>query len=169
MNLQKAISQLDNQGQGIICLAKGMSQNETRWKPDPQSWSVLEVLNHLVDEEVLDFRCHLEHILHTPNAPWPKIDPEGWVTEKAYNERSLDDTILNFQRERQNSIAWLSTLNTPDWDVFTSLPYGNLRVGDMLASWLAHDLLHIRQLVELRYALTSNANAPYHLDYAGEW
>ena len=69
MDLQKAIQQLNEQGQAILVLGTGFALPEARWKPDPESWSVLEVLNHLVDEEVLDFRRHLDHILHTPERP----------------------------------------------------------------------------------------------------
>jgi hypothetical protein len=39
----------------------------------------------------------------------------------------------------------------------------------MLASWLAHDLLHLRQLIELRYQLTKSNSTPFNVDYAGKW
>jgi len=38
-----------------------------------------------------------------------------------------------------------------------------------MAAWVAHDLLHLRQLVELHYAWTVAKAAPYSLQYAGEW
>jgi hypothetical protein len=91
------------------------------------------------------------------------------VTEKAYNQRSLAASIQNFRRERDQSLTWLSELKDPNWESFPSLPWGKLTAGDMLASWLAHDLLHIRQLVELRYALTALDCAPHQVSYAGEW
>jgi len=169
MDLQKAIQQLNKQGQAILALGAGFSQSEARWKPNPESWSVLEVLNHLVDEEILDFRRHLDHILHTPESPWPKIDPQGWVTEKQYNQRDLDNTIAKFRTEREKSLAWLGELETPDWDSAVSMPWGSLTAGDMLASWLAHDILHIRQLNELRYQITITRCEPYRVSYAGEW
>lgn len=67
MNLNDAISQLEHQGSAIISLGKGISMAQARWKPSPEDWSILEVLNHLVDEETLDFRRHLHHILFTPD------------------------------------------------------------------------------------------------------
>jgi hypothetical protein len=36
-------------------------------------------------------------------------------------------------------------------------------------AWLAHDLLHMRQIVELRYAYHQWQAQPYRVDYAGEW
>lgn len=169
MDTKQASVQLKHQEQAITSLVAGLSIEEARMKPSPESWSILEVLNHLVDEESLDFRRHLDQILNTPNQPWPKIDPEGWVSEKQYNERQLDDTVLNFKAERDKSIAWLMTLTHPNWDASVSLDWGTLTAGDMLASWLAHDLLHLRQLIELRYFLTANTCQPHRVAYAEKW
>lgn len=169
MNLENASIQLIHQEQAIISLASGVTENDSRLKPDPENWSILEVLNHLFDEEVFDFRRHLEHILFTPDMPWPEIDPQGWVTEKQYNKRRLGDTLENFEVEREKSIAWLATLGHPNWNAAVSMPWGSLTAGDMLASWLAHDLLHLRQLVELRYSITASTSSPFRLEYAGDW
>lgn len=169
MDLQNARSQLKAQGQAISTLATGLTIEEARWKPDLESWSVLELLNHLVDEEIYDFRAHLDHILHTPEQPWPQIDPEGWITQRHYNQQNLDETLLRFEAEREKSLTWLAGLPAPDWDATVTWTWGKITVGDMLAAWLAHDLLHLRQLVELRYQVTKASNQPYQLDYAGKW
>jgi len=169
MDIASAKDQLRSQGKAIVKLASGLTPEQAQWKPDSESWSVLEVLNHLVDEEVLDFRRHLDHILYSSDEPWPEIDPQGWVTEKKYNERDLEGTLANFQKEREASLAWLRELDEPDWDAEADFPWGEIAAGDMLASWLAHDLLHLRQLVELRYALTIESCQPYGVRYAGEW
>lgn len=169
MNLNDAISQLEHQGNAIVSLGKSVSTEQARWKPSPEDWSILEVLNHLVDEEILDFRRHLHHILFTPDEAWPEIDPQAWVIAKKYNLRNLDTTLENFKSEREKTIRWLSELKTPNWDTSIQMPWGKLSAGDMIASWLAHDLLHLRQLVELRYHLTSTDSLPYMLEYAGKW
>lgn len=169
MDISIANSQLKAQGEAILQLAEGLSLEQARWKPDKKSWSVLEVMSHLVDEEVLDFHRHLDHLLHTPDAPWPEIDPQGWVTAKRYNERQLDETLAAFAAERETSLKWLDTLEDSNWDSAAVMPWGSLSAGDMLASWLAHDLLHLRQLIELRYALTEEGCAPYDIEYAGGW
>ncbi|QRN82634.1 DinB family protein [Chloroflexota bacterium] len=169
MDISIANNQLKAQGEAILQLAEGLTLEQARWKPDEKSWSVLEVMNHLVDEEVLDFRRHLDHLLHTPDAPWPKIDPQGWVTAKRYNERQLDATLAAFTAEREASLKWLDTLQNPNWDSAAVMPWGGLSAGDMLASWLAHDLLHLRQLIELRYTLMEESCLPYSVEYAGGW
>ena len=50
-----------------------------------------------------------------------------------------------------------------------SSPFGLIKAGDMFAAWVAHDLLHTRQLIELRWAFTTQALEPYQVLYAGTW
>lgn len=167
--LENVMTQLKTQGQAIRALISGLSEDDACWKPEPETWSILEVLNHLIDEEIYYFRAHLDHILHTPNQPWPEIDPIGWVSQHQYNEQDLLESLVRFKSEREQSLYWLSELSTPDWDAAVTDPRGTLSAGDMLASWLAHDLLHLRQLTELRYQITTNTSRPYTVYYAGKW
>ena len=153
----------------IRTLTLGVTEVEARFKPDPESWSILEVLCHLYDEEREDFRLHLDTILHRPTEQWAVIDPENWVTERGYNERDLGETLDRFLAERDQSLDWLKSLPAPDWEAEYTDPYGSLKAGEMLASWAAHDILHIRQLVELRYARIKKLADPFDIGYAGEW
>ena len=51
MTLDEMIAQLAIQAGRIRALAEGVSDEQARWKPDAESWSILEVVNHLYDEE----------------------------------------------------------------------------------------------------------------------
>jgi hypothetical protein len=169
MNLETQIAQLTAQAQVIRGLTDGLAPAQAAWKPGPGAWSVVEVVNHLYDEEREDFRAHLDTILAGPDVPWPPIDPQGWVTQRAYNQRDLAGSVASFLREREGSLMWLRGLTAADWDIAHPTPWGSITAGDMLAAWAAHDLLHIRQLVELRWQLTVAAAAPHRVIYAGEW
>jgi hypothetical protein len=129
----------------------------------------MEVLGHLLDEEKLDFRARLDLVLHRPDEEWPRIDPEAWVIEHQYNARELAETLQAFLAERQRSLAWLGTLTAPDWTREYRAPFGPITAGDLLASWAAHDVLHTRQLVELRRARLLANTEPHRTQYAGEW
>ena len=131
---------------------------------------MLEVVNHLYDEEREDFRQRLDLTLHHPSRAWPPIDPESWVIARAYQERDLQESLANFQAERQRSLQWLRALASPDWTRAYRHPGGDvIRAGDLLASWVAHDLLHMRQLVELHYHTVVLYAEPYTVTYAGDW
>jgi uncharacterized damage-inducible protein DinB len=169
MDVNYAVAQMTCQAQAIQALVEGVSDEQARWKPGPDDWSILEVINHLYDEEIEDFRAHLDLVLHHPNEPWSGIDPQGWVTARHYNERELQASLDNLRRARQESLAWLQSLLAPDWQAVRPAPFGEIRAGDMLAAWVAHDLLHMRQLVELHWAYTTQQLQPYGVRYAGVW
>ena len=160
---------MTHNAQKIQMLVQGVSDRQGRWKPDPETWSILEVVNHLLDEEKLDFRVRLEITLYHPAAPWPGIDPQGWVTERRYNERDLAESLGGFLNAREESLAWLRTLSGPNWEASYEAPWGVMRAGDLMASWVGHDLLHMRQLVELHWAYTMKKVEPYRARYAGGW
>jgi hypothetical protein len=169
MNLEVLTKQMASNAQAIQAFVQGVSDEQARWRPKPEEWSILEVINHLLDEENEDFRAHLDLILHHPNDPWPRIDPQGWITERCYNERDLAQSLDGFLRAREESLAWLKGLSSPDWQAAYEAPFGQITAGDMMAAWAAHDLLHTRQLVELNWAYTLQIVGPYRIRYAGDW
>jgi len=150
---------------------EGVGQEQARWKPDPAQWSILEVVAHLADEEVLDFRTRVDLTLNSPEKPWPRIDPERWVSERAYNAMDLSEALERFAGERARSVAWLGELGERDWGAAHEHPrFGPIRAGDLLGSWVAHDLIHVRQINRLHRAWLEHAVAPgFALAYAGRW
>jgi hypothetical protein len=169
MNLDDFTSYMAHSAERIRALVQGVSDEQARWKPGPDDWSILEVINHLYDEEIEDFRLHLDLILHHPNRPWPRIDPQGWVVGRGYNQREVDASLDNFLNAREESLGWLRGLTSPNWQATYDAPFGEITAGDMFASWVMHDLLHMRQLVELHWAYITLSATPYKADYAGPW
>ena len=61
----------------IRAVVAGITQEDACKKPAPESWSILELMCHLYDEEREDFREHLDFILHKPNREWHQIDTKA--------------------------------------------------------------------------------------------
>jgi hypothetical protein len=170
MNPDKLISEMEQSTEIVRALTMDFNPNEAQFKPTPETWSVLEVVCHLLDEEREDFRQRLDIILHRPDAAWPPIDPAGWVTSRKYLERNYADMLYDFFAERKKSLTWLKSLEKPNWEQGVPTPWGKtIKAGDMFAAWVAHDNLHIRQLVELRRVRIENITEPYGVYYAGDW
>ena len=153
----------------VAALVAGLSAEQASWKPDLDTWSVLEVLGHMLDEERLDFRFRLDYVLNRPGEQFPPNDPGRWPVEHGYLDRDPFDTLEDFLVERRKSIEWLQSLGEQDWETAYAAHWGSIKAGDFLVSWPAHDLLHIRQIVEVLWALTSHLSSPYATEYAGEW
>ena len=170
MNLERFTTQFTHNAEAIRGLAQGLSEVQARWKPEPEEWSILEVVNHLYDEEREDFRQRLDLLLHHPGESWLGIDPPAWAVERKYNERELEHSLQNFLKEREKSLDWLKNLVAPNWEATYEHPaVGLLSARDMLSAWLAHDFLHLRQLTELHWAYHAQAVAPARIEYAGDW
>ena len=102
MDYNSLVASLHDRARTIEILARGISDEHARWKPTPDTWSILEVINHLYDEEREDFRARLDIILHRPTEPWAPIHPSAWVTERSYNTRDLDMSVNNWLAEPKN-------------------------------------------------------------------
>lgn len=161
--------QLARNANKIGDMVNGITDEQAIWKPTANDWSILEVINHLYDEEREDFRLRVDFTLHRPGEDPPGIDPEGWVMARGYNQRDPAESHQNFLRERQQSVGWLKGLVTPDWEKRYKRPNFEISAGDLLASWLAHDFLHLRQFTELHYAWVKQQAAPFSVAYAGDW
>jgi len=169
MDVEQVRREMAGNSEAIRALVAGCPREQAVWKPNATSWSILEVVNHLLDEERDDFRRRIDEALHRRGAGWFRLDPERAAIERGYNERDLGRSLDEFLAAREESIRWLAELGTADWTAMQGAPFGEIRAGDFLASWAAHDVLHMRQLVRLKWAYLVEALAPYDVRYAGEW
>lgn len=169
MNLDYVIDRMGANARVFESLTKDIDAEQARWKPAPEKWSILEVVNHLYDEEREDFRRRLELVLTDPALDWPPIAPQEWVTTRAYAERDFSESLNNFLTERQKSLVWLKSLTSPNLESRHEREAGSLSAGDLLASWLAHDFLHIRQLTRLHWQYLTAIAIPFQTEYAGPW
>lgn len=160
----------------LRALLAGLPADDARWKPSAEDWSILEVVCHLGDEEVDDFRMRLRLTVESPGAPWPPIDPQGAARARRYNERDLGESLERFARERVESLRWLRSLRwlnsqgSVDWSVAHAHPeMGAIRAGDLLVSWAAHDALHLRQIAKRLLQLAERDGGGFSSAYAGVW
>ena len=150
----------------ITAMCEQVCEESASIRPDADSWSLNEILGHLIDEEREDFRSRIELLLQDPCEEWPAIDPENWVEEREYRNQSLRELLRLFQDERHRSIAWLRSLDDPDWYLEKEHPAGSLRAGDLLLSWVAHDLAHLRQMALWHMSQNADGFEPFQDDYA---
>lgn len=148
----------------------GVPPEQAQWKPTPDKWSLLEVINHLADEEREDFRKRLDLTLNSPEQLWQPIDPPRWAVERNYNRRELAASMEDFASERLLSIQWLSSLSTVNWGAEHVHPqFGIFKAGDLMGAWMTHDLIHIRQINRLHYEYLTAQLGSYSAKYAGTW
>jgi hypothetical protein len=161
------INSLDQSAKKVSALLETVTVEQAKWKPLPEKWSILEVVNHLYDEEREDFRKRLDLTLHLPEKEWPGIDPEKWAIDRSYNAREYSQSLNNFLNERKKSLEWLRSLSAPNWEQVYHHPIiGDLSAADLLAAWAAHDYLHLRQLSDLQVRYLDVKASPHSIRYA---
>ena len=166
MDLDEARSRLAVGVDAIECFVAGIDDEEAAYRPSQDAWSVLDVLGHLLDEESADFRTRIRATLQDPEGPWPPLDPDSAVTAARRRSVSARTLVERFREERAVSLAWLATLDAPDLDRAHDADARSHRAGDLLAAWVAHDLVHLRQLTGVRLAWWTRRAAPYEVRYA---
>jgi hypothetical protein len=159
---------LASNAQAMRALVESISDAQAEWKPDEATWSMKQVMAHVYNEERMDFRKHLEELLGDPPQPWDSI-PMPWTPVT-----SCRQALVDFLAERESSIAWLNGLGSQNWGTVQEVRFGeneilSMSAGEVLVSWPEHDILHLRQMIELHHAWNEKQAAPYLLRYAGGW
>jgi len=170
VNVTAMIDRMEHFPAAARWICAGLNAADARWRPDATRWSVVEIVAHLADEEGEDFRARVASTLEDPTRPWPPIDPEGWAVSRRYRERDVGEELDRFERERAESVSWLRLLRDPDWSLAYRHPkVGPITAGDVMASWCAHDALHLRQIAKRLYELANRDADAFDTAYAGQW
>ncbi len=163
------IDQLSKNKSVFAALFSTVSDDLIRWRPQPDKWSLLEIVCHLYDEEREDFRARIRHLFDAPETAFKPIDPQGWVTSRNYSDQDFHERLNSFLTEREASIEWLQELKDPAWsNGYNHESFGRMTANMLLSNWLAHDYLHIRQVARYHFQYL-DIESSEGLHYAGPW
>ena len=169
MNVQHIIAELKRNKLVFKDLLENLNSDLIYWKQNEQKWCLLEIVCHLCDEESEDFRASVKRTLEEPGTELDKIDPAGWVVSRKYIEQNYSSKLNEFLTERDNSIKYLESLDKPEWNNFYQHPkFGKMSAELFFTNWLAHDYLHIKQIIRLKYDYLGKITNEK-LNYAGDW
>lgn len=129
----------------------------------PGTWSPYDVVGHLIHGERTDWVPRVEHILrHGDGAPFPPFDREAMF--EASRGRSLAELLDTFRDERSAGLERLQSLGLTEEDLERRgrhPEFGVVTLGQHLATWVAHDLSHIGQIVRTMARQYSDAVGPW--------
>src|SRR4029077_11226557 len=110
-----------------------------------------------------DWMPRVEHILKYGDAvTFPVFDREAMF--EASKGLSLTELLDTFERLRQDSLTRLNQLALTDADLSRHgrhPEFGVVTMGQHLATWVAHDLGHIRQVVRVMARQYTDAVGPW--------
>ena len=132
----------------LNALLRGISDSWTTVRDGATSWSPREVVAHLINAERTDWIPRAELIVAgNASAVFPPFDREGFFEEA--RQIPLDDLLDLFSELRRESLNTLASWNVGPAELrLTAMhpSFGAVTLGQLLATWVAHDLGHIVQI-----------------------
>jgi hypothetical protein len=112
----------------------------------PGKWSVVEVVQHLADSElVLGFRMRM--VLTADRPPLQGFDQDSWAREFGYQDAQLDIALWQLRGLRIPNLRLARALSPQQLDrVGMHSERGPESVGHLIRLMAAHDLVHRRQI-----------------------
>lgn len=149
---QNPLEVLSVQGSEIARLTRGLTTEELRRPEASGKWSVLQVLDHLTDAEMVS-GARLRYILAEDNPTIVGYDQDRWAAQLRYGTADLESLLSELAAFRSRTLRLLRDLAPAELErVGQHTERGPESVGHMMKLMAAHDLVHRRQLARIRGA-----------------
>ena len=131
----------------------GLPEEDARRPPRPGAWSVLQVLRHLADSEVV-YGYRLRLIVAADRPAIPGYDQDAWAERLAYHRGTVADALDEWAAARRGTLRFLRALDADDWTrVGLHSERGEESVRHVATLLAGHDLNHERQVRHVRDVL----------------
>ena len=140
----------------------GLTPTQLRQPEKSGKWSVIEVVQHLADSElVTGYRIRMILASDTPDIQG--YDQDAWAHRLRYAESSLLDALAQMRVLRGRTLELLRRLQPDEWErAGMHSERGLESVRHMTKLQAAHDLVHLRQITRIKSAILSEAGASNH-------
>ena len=147
-NLQDTIALLSRTSGALDSLLRGLPEAWTHRNEGEGSWTVFDVVGHLIHGERTDWMPRARRIMESGNArAFDVFDRAGHQEE--IRGKSMEQLLDEFARERAKNIEDLRRLNLSAADLARPGLHpalGAVTMSQLLATWAAHDLTHLHQI-----------------------
>jgi hypothetical protein len=119
----------------------------------PGKWSVIEVVQHLADAElVMGFRIRM--VLASDRPPLQGYDQDQWVNQLRYCEAPLETALHQLAGVREGNLALVHRISPSQLErIGLHSERGEESVALMLRLMAGHDLVHRRQVERILEAV----------------
>src|SRR5690606_23766078 len=134
---------------------EGVPDAALRRPEAPGKWSVVQVVQHLADSElVYGYRIRMTVAHDRP--PIPGYDQDLWATSLRYDAVRLEDALADFEALRTLNLRFLRSLPEEAWErVGLHAERGEESVRKLTRLMAGHDLVHLRQIERIKRAVAA--------------
>lgn len=162
-DVSSAIPVLERTPAVLRALLGGLGAEWTHGNYGADTFNPFDVVGHLITGEQTDWMVRARIILeHGTSRPFDKYD--RYAQFEASRGKTLGQLMDEFERLRRANLAALRDLNlTPaDLDRRGMHPaLGEVTLGNLLATWVAHDLNHLAQIAKAMATQYDDAVGPW--------
>ena len=129
-------------------LMSELSEEDARWKPAEDRFSIAEVLCHLSHSEGHCYRWRVDRFL---SEEMPTFEPDdAQMHLDVYKNADAEENFAHFEDQRDTNLELLRGLPAAAGNrKALHRTAGEITLSQMLHEWALHDLGHIRQIAEL--------------------
>ncbi len=144
------IEVLEGLGPAVRELFDGLPDDVIRRPERPGKWSMLEVLHHLADSDmVVGFRVRM--MLAHDQPPITAYDQDLWADKLRYRDARLSDVLDQLEAMRAANLRIAKRLTAEDQARFgVHSERGGESVGYTIRLQAGHDLVHRDQIARIR-------------------
>lgn len=136
-------------------LTSGLSNELLRTPEREGKWSIVEVVQHMADTEVV-FAFRVRMALAHERPPLAGFDQDLWAQKLHYRDRDLAAALAQLDAMRTANLALYRTLDEAELGrAGVHAERGVETVAHMLRLIAAHDLVHKAQIERIRKALAA--------------
>src|SRR5262252_1548396 len=146
-NCEDAVAILERTPGSLGALLNGLPTEWIRRNEGESTWSPYDVIGHLIHGERTDWIPRAQHILEDKTGPFAPFDRTAQFAKS--DGKYLTDLLVEFAELRRTNLTILVAMNlTPaDFERRGLHPeLGEVTLGQLLATWVVHDLDHISQI-----------------------
>jgi len=129
-------------------LMSELSEEDARWKPAPDRFSIAEVLAHLSHSEGHCYRARVDRFLAEEMPEFEPDDAQMYL--ELYKNADPEEEFAQFEEQREMNVERLRRLPAAAGNRRARhREAGEITLSQMLHEWALHDLGHVRQVAEL--------------------
>ena len=132
-------------------LVEGLSDEELRWRPIPNKWSIAEILAHLRDVEREAFQVRLRRTIGEDTPTFELWDQERAAADRDYLAQSGRAALDEFKALRAETVASLESVPVEKWERVGVHPErGPATLEEQVTRQVKnHDLTHMIQIKDI--------------------
>ena len=161
-NLKDAVAVLERTPASLSALLNGLPGRWIEATEGEGTWSQYDVIGHLIYGERTDWIPRALHILAGKTRPFETFDRMAQFTES--QGKSLGELLETFADLRRENVAALMGMNLTEADLARKGLHpelGEVNLGQLLATWVVHDLDHVAQIARTMAKAYGEATGPW--------